>query len=85
MITATVSASPTLSAIAQAVEKLDSAQGKIEENKSDAELEKARNSRSMMMEELKNMQQKLQRMQQALSNVLNSFHQGAMNAIRNIK
>ena len=42
-------------------------------------------SRQMMMEELKNMMQKLQQMQQALSNVLNSMHQGAMNSIRNIR
>jgi hypothetical protein len=39
----------------------------------------------MMMEELKNMMQKLQQMQQALSNVLNSMHQGAMNSVRNIR
>jgi hypothetical protein len=38
-----------------------------------------------MMEELKNMMQKLQQMQQALSNVLNSMHQGAMNSVRNIR
>jgi uncharacterized protein YcfJ len=42
-------------------------------------------SRQMMNEELKNMMQKLQQMQQALSNVLNSMHQGAMNSIRNIR
>ena len=47
--------------------------------------EEYQDSRQMMMEELKNMMQKLQQMQQALSNVLNSMHQGAMNSIRNIR
>jgi hypothetical protein len=45
----------------------------------------ASDSRQLKMEELKNLMQKLQQMQQALSNVLNSMHQGAMNSIRNIR
>ena len=45
----------------------------------------ASDSRQLKMEELKNLMQKLQQMQQALSNVLNSMHQGSMNAIRNIR
>ena len=42
-------------------------------------------SRNLMFEELKNIMQKLQQMLQALSNVLNTMHQGAMNSIRNIR
>ena len=42
-------------------------------------------SRNLMFEELKNIMNKLQQMQQALSNVLNTMHQGAMNSIRNIR
>jgi hypothetical protein len=42
-------------------------------------------SRNLKFEELKNIMQKVQQMQQALSNVLNTMHQGAMNSIRNIK
>lgn len=43
------------------------------------------NSEALMMEKLKQMMNNLQQMQQALSNVLNAMHQGAMNAVRNIR
>jgi hypothetical protein len=42
-------------------------------------------SRALMMEQLKMLMQNMQQMQQAMSNVLNTMHQGSMNAIRNIK
>lgn len=42
-------------------------------------------SRQLAFEELKNMMNKLQQMQQSLSNVLNTMHKGAMNAIQNIR
>jgi hypothetical protein len=47
--------------------------------------QKGSDSRNLMFEELKNIMQKVQQMQQALSNVLNTMHQGAMNSIRNIR
>jgi hypothetical protein len=46
---------------------------------------KGADSRNLMFEELKNIMQKVSQMQQALSNVLNTMHQGAMNAVRNIR
>jgi hypothetical protein len=46
---------------------------------------KGADSHNLMFEELKNIMQKLSQMQQALSNVLNTMHQGAMNAVRNIR
>ena len=42
-------------------------------------------SRQLLFEQLKNEMQKMQQMVQSLSNVLNTLHQGAMNAIRNIR
>jgi hypothetical protein len=42
-------------------------------------------SRQMQMEMIKQLMNKMSEMQQALSNVLNTMHQGAMNSIRNIK
>jgi|GEM_PF-1824117 len=41
--------------------------------------------RAMMMEKLKMLNQRMSQMQQALSNILNTQHQTAMNTIRNIK
>jgi hypothetical protein len=46
---------------------------------------KGADSRNLMFEELKNIMQKISQMQQALSNVLNTMHQGAMNSVRNIR
>lgn len=42
-------------------------------------------SRNQIAEDLKNLMQKLSEMQQAMSNVLNSQHESAMAAIRNIR
>lgn len=42
-------------------------------------------SRAEVAEDLKNLMAKLTEMQQALSNILNTQHEGAMSAIRNIK
>lgn len=42
-------------------------------------------SRAEVAEDLKNLMAKLSEMQQALSNILNTQHEGAMSAIRNIK
>lgn len=53
--------------------------------KEGATAEKDSESFTMEMEKLKMLMQRMQQMQQALSNVLNTMHQGAMNAIRNIK
>ena len=50
-----------------------------------ADGKKGADSRNLMFEELKNIMQKVSQMQQALSNVLNTMHQGAMNAVRNIR
>ena len=50
-----------------------------------SELETNGESRQMKMEELKQIMQRLSSMQQALSNVLNTMHQGSMNAVRNIR
>ena len=55
------------------------------QSNSASDTQSASDSRQLKMEELKNLMQKLQQMQQALSNVLNSMHQGAMNSIRNIR
>jgi gas vesicle protein len=62
----------------------NSASGSLTDKQKEANSD-YQDSRQMMMEELKNMMQKLQQMQQALSNVLNTMHQGAMNSIRNIR
>jgi hypothetical protein len=61
-----------------------SSDGKLSDTQKEAN-DDYQDSRQMMMEELKNMMQNLQQMQQALSNVLNTMHQGAMNSIRNIR
>ena len=61
-----------------------SSDGKLTDKQKEANSD-YQDSRQMMMEELKNMMQNLQQMQQALSNVLNTMHQGAMNSIRNIR
>lgn len=42
-------------------------------------------SRQLLFEEIKNLMQKMQQMIQSLSNILNTLHNGAMNAIRNIR
>lgn len=42
-------------------------------------------SRQIMFEKIKDLMQKLQQAMQSLSNVLNTMHQGSMNAIRNIR
>ena len=42
-------------------------------------------SKALMMEELKLMTQRLSQMMQALSAVLNTSHENAMNTMRNIK
>jgi hypothetical protein len=42
-------------------------------------------SRQIMFEKIKDLMQKLQQALQSLSNVLNTMHQGSMNAIRNIR
>ena len=46
---------------------------------------KTETSRQMIFEDIKNAMNRLQQMQQSMSNVLNTMHQGSMNAIRNIK
>lgn len=51
----------------------------------EGQVEKIEDSRQLLFEKLKNEMNKLQEMMQALSNVLNTMHEGAMNAIRNIK
>ncbi|MFZ9889240.1 MAG: hypothetical protein ACO3JL_17235, partial [Myxococcota bacterium] len=47
--------------------------------------DQAQRSHNLEMERLKLLMQRMQQMQQALSNVLNTMHEGAMNSIRNIK
>jgi hypothetical protein len=44
-----------------------------------------KDSRQINFEKIKNLMQKLQQCLQSLSNVLNTMHQGSMNAIRNIR
>lgn len=66
--------------IAEAENKLMAAQGKLDDIV--AERTDSRNER---FEQLKQMLQKLSEMQQALSNILNSQHESAMAAIRNIR
>lgn len=46
---------------------------------------KDEDSRQILFEKIKNLMQKLQQCLQSLSNVLNTMHQGSMNAIRNIR
>lgn len=47
--------------------------------------EELEDSRQLLFEQMKNSMNRLQQMMQALSNVLNTMHEGAMNSIRNIK
>jgi len=46
---------------------------------------KDEDSRQIMFEKIKNLMQKLTQALQSLSNVMNTMHQGSMNAIRNIR
>jgi hypothetical protein len=47
--------------------------------------EEIEDSRQLLFEQMKNSMNRLQQMMQALSNVLNSMHEGSMASIRNIK
>jgi hypothetical protein len=61
-----------------------SATGGAGEAKAD-DADDTKESRQLMFERIKMMQQRMQQMLQCMSNVLNVTHQGAMNAVRNIR